>query len=224
MSQETAKSYDPRRNFQKKVSFVDYSDSEDEDNMIGLAEWVKGKKTVSCPFGKKEPEKFGFDITKVYKIFDLLLQQGQIKLSQFHTIPSAEELMRMKIGHGEGHWRCSFSRYCWEDEIKLPTAENCPECNGAYNNSNLSKRVCFNDGRLAARDHRDFSNQRISVHDRLGAKPTYTIGWGARLVFMVGWEAESMKSQTIGWKRWPILWSLMETSCAELLNVDARYN
>jgi hypothetical protein len=96
MSQETAKSYEPRRNFQKKVSYVDYSDSEDEDNMIGLAEWVKGKKTMSCPFGKKEPEKFGFDITKSDKIFDLLLQQGQIKLSQFHTTPSAEELKRMK--------------------------------------------------------------------------------------------------------------------------------
>jgi hypothetical protein len=64
MSRETAKSYEPRRNFQKKVSYVDYFDSEDEDNMIGLVEWVKGKKTVSCPFGKKEPEKFCFDITK----------------------------------------------------------------------------------------------------------------------------------------------------------------
>jgi hypothetical protein len=58
------------------VSYVDYSDSEDEDNMIWLAKWVKGKKTVSCPFGKKKPEKFGFDITKVDKIFDLLLQKG----------------------------------------------------------------------------------------------------------------------------------------------------
>jgi hypothetical protein len=86
MSQETAKSYEPRRNFQKKVSHVNYSDSEDKDNMIGLVEWVKGKKTVSYPFGKKEPEKFGFDITQADKIFDLLLQQGKIKLSQFHTI------------------------------------------------------------------------------------------------------------------------------------------
>jgi hypothetical protein len=96
MSQETAKSYEPRRNYQKKVSYVDYSDSEDEDNMIGLTKWVKGKKTMSRPFGKKEPEEFGFDITKADKIFDLLLQQGQIKLSQFHTIPSVEELKRMK--------------------------------------------------------------------------------------------------------------------------------
>jgi hypothetical protein len=76
MSQETAKSYEPRRNFQKKVSYVDYSNSEDEDNMIGLAEWVKSKKTMSYPFGKKEAEKFGFDITKADRIFDLLLQQG----------------------------------------------------------------------------------------------------------------------------------------------------
>jgi hypothetical protein len=65
-------------------------------NMVGLAEWVKGKKIVYCPFGKKELEKFGFDITKADKIFDLLLQQGKIKLSQFHTIPSTEELKRMK--------------------------------------------------------------------------------------------------------------------------------
>jgi hypothetical protein len=42
--------------------------------MIGLTEWVKGKNTVPCPFGKKEPEKFSFDITKADKIFDLLLQ------------------------------------------------------------------------------------------------------------------------------------------------------
>jgi hypothetical protein len=96
MNQKTAKSYEPRRNFLKKVSYVDYFDSEDEDNMIGLVEWVKGKKTMSCPFDKKEPEKFGFDISKADKIFDLLLQQGQIKLSQFHTIPYAEELKRMK--------------------------------------------------------------------------------------------------------------------------------
>jgi hypothetical protein len=96
MSQEITKSYEPRKNFHKKVSYVDYSDSEDEDNLIGLTEWVKGKKKVSCPFGKKELGKFCFDITKADKIFDLLLQQGQIKLSQFHTIPSVEELKRMK--------------------------------------------------------------------------------------------------------------------------------
>jgi hypothetical protein len=41
---------------------------------------------------------------------------------------------------------------------------------------------------------------------------------------MIGWEAESTKGQTIGWKIWLILWSLMKISCVELLNVDACYN
>jgi hypothetical protein len=38
---------------------------------------------------------------------------------------------------------------------------------------------------------------------------------------MIDWEAESMKSQTIGWKIWSIPWFLTRISCAELLNIDA---
>jgi hypothetical protein len=75
------------RNFQKKVSYVDYSDSEDEDDMVGLAESFKGKKTVSCLFGKKKPKRFGFDITMADKIFDLLIQQraDQTLLVPYHS-------------------------------------------------------------------------------------------------------------------------------------------
>jgi len=57
---------------------------------------VKNKKPMSCPFGHKEPKKFAFDITKADRIFDFLLQEGQIKLSPNHVIPSAEELKKMK--------------------------------------------------------------------------------------------------------------------------------
>jgi hypothetical protein len=78
MSQETAKSYEPRRNFQKKVSYVNYSDSEDIDNMIGLAEWVKGKKTVSCPFGKKEPEKFGLILLRPIRYLICCFSNGRL--------------------------------------------------------------------------------------------------------------------------------------------------
>ena len=48
-----------------------------------------------CPFGKKEPESYGFDITKADKIFDLLLLEGLIKLKPYHKIP-LEELKNMK--------------------------------------------------------------------------------------------------------------------------------
>ena len=74
---------------------MDCSDSEGEVE-VELAEWVSNRKPIACPFGKKEPEKFGFDISKADKIFDLLLQQGQITLSQHHTIPTAEELKKIR--------------------------------------------------------------------------------------------------------------------------------
>ena len=76
MTGETTPYEQKRNNFQKKVSFVEYSENSDSDDeeTIASAEWVQnGKKPVSCPFGKKEPKKYGFDITKADKIFDLLL-------------------------------------------------------------------------------------------------------------------------------------------------------
>ena len=87
-----ARPYEQKRsNFQKKVNFVDCSDSSDsdDDQMVGSAEWVQSKKKlISCPFGNKEPKKYGFDITKADKIFDLLLSEGQIKLKPYHKIPT----------------------------------------------------------------------------------------------------------------------------------------
>ena len=47
-------------------------------------------------FGNKEPEKYGFDITKADKIFDLLLLEGQIKLKPYHKIPTDQELKNIK--------------------------------------------------------------------------------------------------------------------------------
>jgi hypothetical protein len=46
--------------------------------------------------GKEEAPKFGFDVTKADKFFGLLLQEGQIKLSQYHTIPSSDELKKIR--------------------------------------------------------------------------------------------------------------------------------
>ena len=95
-----ARPYEQKRsNFQKKVNFVDCSDTSDldDDQMVGSAEWVQNNKTpISCPFGNKEPEKYGFDITKADKIFDLLLSEGQIKLKLYHTIPIDRELNNIK--------------------------------------------------------------------------------------------------------------------------------
>jgi len=98
ISDQDIKPFEPKRAWNKMLSFIDEETSSDSDEepIIGLAEWVKNKKPISCPFGHKEPEKFAFDITKADRIFDFLLQEGQIKLSPNHVIPSAEELEKMK--------------------------------------------------------------------------------------------------------------------------------
>ena len=98
ISDQDIKPFEPKRAWNKNVSFVDEAASSDSDEepVIGLVEWVKNKKPMSCPFGHKEPEMFAFDITKADRIFDFLLQKGQIKLSPNHMIPSAEELKKMK--------------------------------------------------------------------------------------------------------------------------------
>ena len=94
------RSYEQKRsNFQTKVNFADCSNSSnsDDDQMVGSAKWVQNnKKPISFPFRNKEPEKFGFDITKADKIFDLLLSEGQIRLKPYHKIPTDQELKNMK--------------------------------------------------------------------------------------------------------------------------------
>ena len=93
-------SYESKKPFQKKINSVEYTandESEEEQKTVASAEWIQNsKKPVTCLFGKKEPESYGFDITKANKIFDLLLSEGLIKLKPYHKIPSEEELKNIK--------------------------------------------------------------------------------------------------------------------------------
>jgi hypothetical protein len=75
ISDQDIKAFELRKAWNKKVSFVDEvgSSNSDEEPVIGLAQWVKNKKPMSCPFVQKEPEKFAFDIAKADRIFDFLL-------------------------------------------------------------------------------------------------------------------------------------------------------
>jgi len=83
--------------YHKRVANVQsYSLDSDEELEVGLAEWSRNKTPVSCPWVINSPERYSFDITKADKIFDLLLQQGQLQLSANHTILLAEELKRKR--------------------------------------------------------------------------------------------------------------------------------
>ena len=99
MTGET-RSYESKKPFQKKVNYVEYSandESEEEQETVASVECIQNsKKPVTCPFGKKETESYGFDITKADKIFDLLLSKGLIKLKPHHKIPSEDELKNIK--------------------------------------------------------------------------------------------------------------------------------
>jgi hypothetical protein len=40
-----------------------------------------------------------------------------------------EECVREKE---RAHWGCAFFRHCWNEGLKLPTLNNCPECSDRY--------------------------------------------------------------------------------------------
>uniref|UniRef100_J3M525 Uncharacterized protein n=1 Tax=Oryza brachyantha TaxID=4533 RepID=J3M525_ORYBR len=84
-----------KKKFHRNIAYFakTLSDSDQEDAEIGLVEWTKNKKPMTCPWvkGGKNEEKFDFDINKADKIFDLLLQEKHKQLPPGHVIPSVEE-------------------------------------------------------------------------------------------------------------------------------------
>jgi hypothetical protein len=58
-----------------------------------------------------------------------------------------EEYMREQE---RAHWGCSFFRHCWNEGLKLPMQNNCPECSDKYTEY-----------------RQDIANRR-SVHERIG--------------------------------------------------------
>jgi hypothetical protein len=50
------------------------------------------------------------------------------------------------------HWGCAFFRHCWNEGLKLPTLNSCPECSDKYT------------------EYRQDTVNRRSVHERIGRK------------------------------------------------------
>ena len=69
-------------------------DEDDEEEEIATANWNWGKKTVMVlnPWGKEVEESYDFDVTKADKLFDFLLEKGQIKLPANHVILPPDQL------------------------------------------------------------------------------------------------------------------------------------
>jgi hypothetical protein len=39
---------------------------------------------------------------------------------------------RYEREQAESHWNCPFFRHGWNEDLKLPTRSNCPECSDQY--------------------------------------------------------------------------------------------
>ena len=67
---------------------------EDEEEKVAAAEWNWDKKTVMVPnpWGRGVEESYNFDITKLDKLFYLLLEKGQIKLPDNHVMLPPDQL------------------------------------------------------------------------------------------------------------------------------------
>ena len=74
-------------------------DYEDEEEEVAAAEWNWGKKTmmVPNPWGRGVEESYDFDVTKLDKLFDFLLEKGQIKLLDNHVMLPPEQLKNKKF-------------------------------------------------------------------------------------------------------------------------------
>jgi hypothetical protein len=72
------------------------ADSDGDDPEVTITEWTWGKAPVSYPWVKKLENTYDFNVKKVDKIFDLLLEMKQLRLPANHVIPLAEEIKGKK--------------------------------------------------------------------------------------------------------------------------------
>jgi hypothetical protein len=86
-----------------------------------------------------------------------------------------EEAHRRKLEEHEreqerAHWGCAFFRHCWNEGLKLPTLNNCPECSDKYteyrqdtvNHRSVHERI----GRIHPSDGRRVKINEVNDHPR----------------------------------------------------------
>jgi hypothetical protein len=86
-----------------RVNCVDVAFSDEEESEVCVAEWVDAPrdKPLTCMFlrpspGKKDRVKFTFDVTKCDKLYDVLLQNKIIHLSEGQIIPPPGQMAKEK--------------------------------------------------------------------------------------------------------------------------------
>ena len=65
---------------------------------------------------------------------------SQMLLNKFQRDQERRQYREESAPRHEGHWRCPFFVYCWEEGLTLPTVDNCPECNSFYREDRSYKK------------------------------------------------------------------------------------
>ena len=68
---------------------------------------------------------------------------SQMLLNKFQCDREWRQYREEATRRHEGHWRCPFFMYCWEEGLTLPTVNNCLECNGFYHEDRSYKKPRF---------------------------------------------------------------------------------
>jgi len=91
-------------------------------------------------------------------------------LNKFQRDQERRQYREESARRHEGHWRCPFFVYYWDEGLTLPTVDNCPECNGFYREDRSHKKPRFDQRhrRPIIRERR--GDRRISIQDRLGGR------------------------------------------------------
>ena len=65
---------------------------------------------------------------------------SQILLNKFQHDQERRQYKEESARRHEGHWRCPFFVYYWEEGLTLPTVDNCLEYNGFYREDRSHKK------------------------------------------------------------------------------------
>jgi hypothetical protein len=111
------------------VNCVNKDSTSEEDTEVCVAEWVDTPKDrpLVCSFlkpslGKKDEVKFAFDVTKCDKLFDTLLQNKVICLSENHTMPTLAQFAKGKYCKWHGifsHTTNECNYFCRRVQLAL---------------------------------------------------------------------------------------------------------
>jgi len=125
---------------------------------------AKGKGLIQEGSSSRKPPQSGIVITH-RRHWETWQQREDQYHRQQEDQGREEERRRQEWNQHKDHWNCPFFIHCWEQNIKLPTVGDCPECNG-YNRHDRSNRRFQNNDRRFNEPIRG----RMLVHDRLGGQ------------------------------------------------------